>query len=238
LKKLHIMEFCLKFPMEKAIVKFGVARGDSQLLKIPGHSSSLKPKAYAPPTDPRRIRHHAGLNSVTQIAEDRGGKTTTQEYPRERRPMYNRKGPKAMQKVSAFGPAHAEQARKIYLMKGSHVLLSHHEHAQISTNGDQLHEQPMHQGQRVQYGTSSKKEVPLADMLEQNQTILKIVRISARPGKCTSKLRNSFDVEHNECARKEVGEMKPVNYKYGVGQKDMSSWTTLQILESLSSSKI
>jgi len=76
-------------------------------------------------------------------------------------------------------------------------------------------------------------------MLEWNETILKIARISARPGKCTSKLRNYFDVEHNECARKEVAKMKPLNYyKYGVGEKDMSSCTILQMLESISSSKI
>jgi len=130
-KKLHIMEFCSEFTMEKVIGKNAV---DSQLLNIPGHSSCLKAKAYAPPTYPRRIGHHAGLNSVTQIAQDHGGKTISQEYPRERRPMY-RKGPKAPQKVSAFGPAHAEQARKIYQMTGSHVMLSHHEQAHFSTNG-------------------------------------------------------------------------------------------------------
>jgi len=95
----------------------------------------------------------------------------------------------------------------------------------------------MHQGQRIQYRTSSKKEVP-ADLLEQNETNLKIARISARPGKCTSKLRNSFDVEHNECSRKEVAEMKPLNYKYGVGEKDMLSCTILQMLERISCSKV
>jgi len=227
------MEFCLNFSMEKVIGKY---RGNSQLLKIPRHSSCLMAKAYGPPIDPRRIGHPAGLNSVTQITQDHGGKTITQEYPRERRLMY-REGPKAAQKVSAFGPAHAEQARKIYQMKGSHVLLSHHEQAQISTNGGQLHEQRMHQGQRIQNGTSSWKEVQ-ADILEWNATILKIARISARPGKCTSKLRNSFDVEHNECSRKEVAEMKPLNYKYGVGEKDMLSCTILQMLERISCSKV
>merc|ERR1719233_2361919 len=120
----------------------------------------------------------------------------------------------------------------LYQMKGSQVLLSHHEQAQINTNRGQ----PVHGGQRFRYGTSSKKEVPFAEILEQNQTILKKVRISARPGKYTRKLRNSFDVERNECVRKEVAGMKPLTYKDGVGEKDISSSTILQMLESISSS--
>jgi len=240
----------------KVIGKNGFTIVDFRLLKIQGHSNCQMAHARTTPTDLSRIRNHSVLNSVTQIAPELGEKTIHGEYQGKSRPLY-RQVPKAMQQVAAFGPAHAEQARKLYQLKGtrhkhehkncliipnrsnichaSQILLSQHEQTHMSTNGDHLPIEPEDCGRRVQNETSCKKEVPLADMLEQNQPILKLVSISSRPGKDTCNQRKSPDVENRECAREEFVGKKPLNLKNGVGEKDFSSFTILQILENISS---
>merc|ERR550534_377591 len=215
--------------MEEVIGKNGFTTGDFQLLKIQGHSNCTTSQDHTTPTDLSRIRNHSVLNSVTQIASDLGGKTTHEEYQRKSQTLY-RKGPKTTQQVSAFGPAHAEQARKLYQLKRtrhkhrhknclilphrtniyhSSQKLSQHEQTQFSTNGGQPLKESEHCGQRVKNGTSCKKEVPLPDMLEQNQPILKLLTISSRPGKYTSKPGNSSDVENRDCTIKEFVGKKP-----------------------------
>jgi len=242
--------------MEKVIGKNGYTVGDFQLLNTQRHSNCLPAHAHTTPIDPSRICNHAVLNSVTQIASERRGKTTRGKYFGERQPLY-RQDPKAIQQVSAFGPAHAEQARKLYQFKGtthkhrhknslslphrcninygSVILLSQPEQTQNCRNGGQLPKESEHCGQRVQHGTSCKREVILANMLEQNQPILKWAKLSSRPGKYTSKMRNALNVEDCEYAREDFVGKKPLNYKNGVREKDLSSFTILQILESISS---
>jgi len=238
--------------MEKVIGKSRFPTGDSQL-NIHVNSNYFMAHAHITPTDPSRLRNDTVLNSVTQIPNLRE-KTTHGEFQGKTQPLC-RKAPKAKQQVSAFGPAHAEQARKLYQLKGfrhkqtqkkclglprrcnihygSEIMLSQHEQTQISTNGGQLPKDPTYNGRRVQHGTSGKKELPLDDMLEQNQPILKLVKISSRPDKYTCK--NTSNVEHSECAGEHFMEKKPLNFKKGVGGKDLSSLTILQILENISS---
>jgi len=164
------------------------------------------------------------------------------------------KGSKGIQQVSAFGPAHAEKARNLYQMKGlrhkqryknwlglphlcnihygSEIMLSQHEQTQ---NGVQVLKDPKYGGRRVQHGTSCKKEVPLDDMLEQNQRILKLVKISSRPDKYTCKQINTSNVGRSVCAGEHFVEKKPFTYKNEVCGKELSSLTILQVLESISS---
>jgi len=242
--------------MEKVIGKNGFTEGDFQLLNIQRHSNCLPARAHTTPIDLSVIRNHAVLNSVTQTASYLKGKTTYGEYHGERQPMC-RQGPKPIQQVSAFGPAHAEQARKLYQFKGtlhkhrhknslslphhcninhgSVILLSQPEHTQNCRNGGHLPKESKQCGQRVQHGTSCKREVIPANMLEQNQPILKWATLSSRPGKCTSKLRNALNVEDCEYAREDYVGKKPLNFKNRAGEKDLSSFTILQILENISS---
>jgi len=109
-------------------------------------------------------------------------------------------------------------------------MLSQHERTEVSTNGGQLPEDPKYLGRKVQHGTSCKKEVPLADMIEHNQPILKLVKISSRPDKYTCKQINTSNVEHCECAGEYLVEKKSLNYKNGVGGKDLTSLTILQLI--------
>jgi len=242
--------------MEKVIGRNGFTERDFQLLNIQRHSNCLPAHAYTTTTDPSRICNHAVLNSVTQIASDLREQTTRGEYQGESQPLY-RQGLKAIQKVSAFGPAHAEQARKLYqftetrhkhrhknslnlphscnIIHGSVILLSQPEQTQNCRNGGQLPKESEHCGQRVQHGTSYKREVILANMLEQTQPILKLAKISSRPGKYTSKLRNTLNVKDGGYAREDFVGKKPLNYENGVSEKDFSSFTILQLLEDISS---
>jgi len=99
--------------MEKVIGKNGFTTGDSQLLNIHVNSNCFTAHAHTTPADPSRIRNHTVLNSISQIPTNHRGKTTHGKFQGKSQPVF-RKGPKAMQQVSAFGPAHAEQARKFY----------------------------------------------------------------------------------------------------------------------------
>jgi len=242
--------------METVICKNGFTTGDSQLSNIHVNSNWFAAHVHITPTDPSRIRNHTVLNSVTQIPTNLRGKTTHGEFQVKSQPLC-RKGTKAMQQVSAFGPAHAEQARKFYQLKGfrnkqrhknclgvqrrcnihngSKIMLSQHEQTQVGTYGGQLLKDPKYRGRRVQHGTSCKKEVPLSDMNEQNQPILKLAKISSRPNKYTSKQINTSNVEHCECAGEHFLEKKPLSYKNGVGGKYVTSLTLLQILENIPS---
>jgi len=230
--------------MKKAIGKYRVTIKDSQLWKRQRHSNCHTAHTHA--TKPSRIRERVVSNSVTQVSSDHRGKPKRGEYQGESQPLY-RKGLKAMQQVSAFGPAHAEQARKLYHLKGtryeqrhenylilphrsnirygSQILLSQEEQAQISINEAQLHKEPVHHGRRVQFETT--------EMLEQSQPILKIATISERPGKFRGKLRNFSDVEHSGCERENCMEKKPFNYDDGLGDKGLSRLTILQLLENV-----
>jgi len=240
--------------MEKVIGKSRFPTGDSQL-NIHVNSNYFMAHAHITPTDPSRLRNDTVLNSVTQIPNLRE-KTTHGEFQGKTQPLC-RKAPKAKQQVSAFGPAHAEQARKLYQLKGfrykqrhknrlgkprrgnihngSEIMLSQHEQTQVGRNGDQLPEDPKYRGRRVQHETSCKKEVPLVDMIEQNQPILKLVKISSRPNKYTKKQINTSNVEHWECAGEHFLEKKPLGYKKRVRGKYVTSLTLLQILENRSS---
>jgi len=185
--------------MEKVVGKNGFTSGDSQLVNINVNSNSLTARVHTTPTDPSRIRNHKVLISGAQIPSNLRVKITHWEFPVKSQPLCH-KGPKAIQQVSAFGPANAEQARKLYQLKGfrhkqrhqnslglphrcninygSEIMLSQHEQTQISSNGGQLPKDPKYRGRSFQHGTSCKKEVPLSDKLEQNQSILKLAKIS------------------------------------------------------------
>jgi len=238
--------------MKKAIGKYRGTIKDSQLWKTQRHSNCHTAHTHDTPTKPSRIREHVVSNSVTQVSSDHRGKPKRGGwYQGESQPLCQ-KGLKAVQQVSAFGPAHAEQARKLYHLKGTRceqrqenylilphrsnirhgslILLSQQEQAQIRTNDSRIHKESVHV-KRVQFETSWKKEVPITEMLEQTQPILKIVTILERPGKCKGKLRNFSDVEHSKCERENCMEKKPFNYDDGVGENGSPRLTILQLLE-------
>jgi len=254
LKNLHIIKKS-NLIMKKAIAKYGITMRDSQLFKMQEHSTCHTARGHTTPTKPSRIRDHVVSNSVTQVSSEFRGKPIRGEYQGKSQPLFQ-KGLKAMQQVCAFGPAHAEKARMLYKLKGTRYqqrqenclvlphrsniycgsqILSQNELAQNCTNKGQLPKAPVQHGQRVQFGTSWNKEVPIADLLKHNKPILNILTISSRPGKYRRKLRSFSDVEHSECARDQFVEKQPSDYQSREAEKDLP---ILRILEKISNSNV
>jgi len=161
--------------------------------------------------------HPIFIRSSYEGAPGHGAEIISTRSPKEsQRSM--RGGSKVMRKVSAFGPAHAEQARKLYQIKrtqhekrlqsfestdrshvqsGRYITISKHDKAQVSTQGVQLPKDPVQYEQRVKYTNSGGKRVPAPEMPEPNQPILKIVTIAPRPNrKSAGKPKISSEVEY------------------------------------------
>jgi len=161
---------------------------------------------------------------------------------------------KVMQKVCAFGPAHAEQARKLYQIKrpqqedtlhcfeepehsdiysGRQVWISKHEKAQVYTNEVDLPKEPVHYEQRVIYRNCREKKGPPPEIFEPNQPILKIVKITPRPNRdCASPIAFSEAVQNGNSSDGFVKE-EPLTLEDKILQKGPYI-TILQILGEIS----
>jgi len=191
----------------------GAPANNCLLPKVLGNSNCVSMGTI----DPIYTRDPIFIRSSNEGAPGKGAEIKSTRSPTEsQRSM--RGGSKVMRKVSAFGPAHAEQARKLYQIKrtqhekrlqsfestdrshvqlGHYITISKHDKAQVSTQGVHLPKDPVQYEQRVKYTNSGGKRVPALEMHEPNQPILKIVTIAPRPNKeSTGKLKISSEVEH------------------------------------------
>jgi len=120
-----------------------------------------------------------------------------------KRPIH-RNFPKVKQKVSAFGPQHAERARRYYQTKRTqpiqefgqitippyrpsygHVQVSGHSQTQ-ATEGVDLRREPVlvtSLNKKALYTDSLKSQVPVPDTFQASENVLKIAKISTRPSK-------------------------------------------------------
>jgi len=158
-------------------------------------------------------------------------------------------------KISAFGPAHAEKARKLYQIKGKQAeqgpeFLPNHSHIQsvgytqksycqnanVSTNEVNITKDPVHYGQRVPHRKSTEDQVPISTMTDANQPILKIVKITPRPNEERARNpKSSSDAGDTEYTREGLVKNDPLNIEDRV-QQNYPCATILQILGEISSS--
>jgi len=228
----------------------GAPANNCLLPKVLGNSNCVTMGSIDPiyPRDPILIR------SSKEGVLANGAEIISTRSPREsQRSM--RGGSKVMRKVSAFGPAHAEQARKLYQIRrtqpekrlqsfesadrsrfqsGHYITISKHDKAQVSTQGVQLPKDPVQYEQRVKYTNSGGKRVPTPNMHEPNQPILKIVTIAPRPNKeSAGKPKISSEVEDAGKTREVF--MKEQPSKRGDKVQKVPCITILQILGEISS---
>jgi len=216
--------------------------------KAPGHQNCHVTRTAQ--TDTIRM----GLLPLTEGEVELGAKA---EYKKDIRgnQLMKRTGSKVTRKVDAFGPAHADQARKLYQFKGTQsnqndkswtnflnrsnnqfgrrILLTQNEQDPMSANiGPQL-EEPLYHGNRVHYIDLKKKQVPHPLMLELNQPILKIVTITPRPNvKYERKAKISYNAKHSKTSEAELLEKdEPQNSGDKTKQKSL---TIFQILGGIS----
>jgi len=228
----------------------GAPANNCLLPKVLGNSNCVGMGSIDPiyPRDPIFIR------SSNEGALVNGAEIISTRSPREsQRSM--RGGSKVMRKVSAFGPAHAEQARKLYQIRrtqhekglqnfestdhshfqsGRYITISKHDKAQVSTQVVQLPKDPVQYEQRVKYTNSGGKRVPAPEMHEPNQPILKIVTIAPRPNKeSAGKPKISSEVEYVGKSREVF--VKELPSKLGNKVQKVPCITIFQILDEISS---
>jgi len=216
---------------------------------VPGHQNFHV--THTAQTD--KIR--TSFESLTEGVVELGAKSNYQKDLRENQQL-KRAGSKVTRKVAAFGPAHADQARKLYQFKatqpirsdkiwtsflsssnmqfGRHILLSHHEQDLMSANGGHLLEEPVYHRNLVHYIDLKKKWAPSSLQLE-SQPILKIVTISPRPnGASARKSKISFNAKHLKTFKAGLVKDERVNSEDKTKQKDPSRLTIFQILGEIS----
>jgi len=228
----------------------GATANNCLLPKVLGNSNCVSMGSIDPiyPRDPVLI------GSLNEGVLANGAAIISTRSPREsQRSM--RGGSKVMRNVSAFGPAHAEQARKLYQIRrtqnekrlqsfestdrsgfqsGHYITISKHDKAQVSTQGVQLPKDPVQYEQRVRYTNSGVKRVPTPNMHEPNQPILKIVTIAPRPNKDSAgKPKISSEVEYVGKSREVFEKEQPS--KFGDMIQKVPCITILQLLGEVSS---
>jgi len=239
--------------MKKVKGYIGVLANDCQLCKVLGHSNSHK--FHAATTHTVQICGPLVTGSLSGATGENGVKSKSTNNQSESRKLVLREASKVMPKISAFGPAHAEKARKLYHCKGIQAeqgpkFLSNHSHiqpdghmqksycqnAEVCTNEIQITKDPVHYGQRVPNRESSEDQVPISTVADANQPILKIVTITPRPNEeRASKQKRSSDAGENVYSREGLVRNDPLNIEGRVGQNYPCA-TILQILGELSSS--
>jgi len=230
----------------------GAPVNDCGQLKVIGHSNCDEISLAV--IDPKQVCDPIFTRSLNEFEVGVGAKIKGTRSLRESQ-IWTHSGSKVMQKVSAFGPAHAEQARKLYQVKrsqqedtlncfeepestdvhsGRHVWLSKNEKAQVSTNGFHLPEEPIHYEQRVIYRKCGEKKGPLPEIFEPNQPILKIVKITPRPNRDCASPKTSSDVGQIGNPSDRFVKEEPLTIEDKILRKGPCI-TTLQILGEISS---
>jgi len=167
---------------------------------------------------------------------------------RESKRPVHRNFPQIKQEVSAFGPKHAEHARRFYQSKRTQPIQEFPQvivpsfrpnsgpmqvpgHRQTRVTGGGLHGRSLNQ--TALYTDSLKSQKPVPDTSESCETVLKIAKISRRPSKkLTTKAKTSFGFG-----------VKLLNHKVGRGsvkksddfhdsgcERDLSNAPVFQIL--------
>lgn len=159
---------------------------------------------------------------------------------------------KVMQNVFAFGPAHAEQARKLYQVKKTQhdesqtgynvskrfnhqyarrILISNHESGQSVNHTSSFAKRPSSIPNEC-YAQSQKIRVQQSLML---QPLVRIATIQQRPnGKSVSKPEHSLDIECNVYNMKGFVKEEPLKCEDKIGSK----CTIFQLLGEMSSLSI
>jgi len=162
--------------------------------------------------------------------------------------------PKISEKISAFGPKHAEHARRFYQAKGLipqdslQIAVPTHEpnyrpmqvsnHIQIPITkgcyflGEQVFDTSVNHA--AYHGESIKNQVRAAVTPSSNETILKVAKISPRPSKKQLiKTKTLFVKLINNRVEKSLGE-KSVDFQASGHETDLSNAPLFQILGEIS----
>jgi len=239
--------------MKKAKGCTGLATIDYKLGKVLGHSNSHK--FYTATTHTVQICGPLVTGSLCGATGENGAKSKRTNNQSESRKLVLRKAAKVMQKISAFGPAHAEKARKLYQIKGiraergpeflpnhshiqpvGYIQKSYCQHAEVSTNEVNITKDPVHYGQRVPHRKSTEDQVSVSTATDENQPILKIVTITPRPNaERARKPKSSSDAGETVYSREGLVKNIALNNKDRV-QQNYPCATILQILGEISGS--
>jgi len=239
--------------MKKVKGNIGVPTNDCQLCKVLGHSNSHK--FHTATTHTVQICGPHIIGSLSGATGENGVKSKSTNNQSESRKLVLREASKVVPKISAFGPAHAEKARKLYQIKGkqaeqgpeflanqSHMQLdgytqkSYCQNANVSTNEVNITKDPVHYGQRVPHRKSTEDWVPISTMTDANQPILKIVTITPRPNEERARNpKSSTDAGDIVYTREGLVKNDPLNIEDRV-QQNYPCATILQILGEISSS--
>jgi len=239
--------------MKKVKGCIGVPANDCQLCKVLGHSNSHK--FHTATTHNVQICGPPITGSLSGATGENGAKIKSTNNRSESRKLDMREASKVMPKISAFGPAHAEKARKLYQSKGiqtekgpefspSHFHIQpvgflqklYCQNAEVSTNEINITKDPVHYGQRVPHRKSSEDQVPISKVTDANQPILKIVTITPRPNEERArKPKSSSDAGETVYSREGLVRNDPLNIEDRV-QQNYPCATILEILGEISSS--
>jgi len=153
-----------------------------------------------------RFDSHMASNTTEPISNINSRVSEGAAYGRSKeakRPVYSN-FPKIKQEVSAFGPKHAEHARRVYQLKGTQPLqkfgqimvppyrpnydpmqVSRDRKSQVTKGsyllGEHVHDRSVNQ--TTLYTESLKGQVPVPVISKPYETVLKVARISPRPNK-------------------------------------------------------
>jgi len=239
--------------MKKAKGYIGVPTNDCKRCKVLGHSCSHK--FYTATTHTVHICGPPITGSSSGATGENEAKSKSSNNQSESRKLVLREASKVMQKISAFGPAHAEKARKLYQIKGiraergpeflpnhshiqpvGYIQKSYCQHAEVSTNEVNITKDPVHYGQRVPHRKSTEDQVSVSTATDENQPILKIVTITPRPNaERARKPKSSSDAGETVYSREGLVKNIALNNKDRV-QQNYPCATILQILGEISGS--
>lgn len=236
--------------MKKVKGNIGVHINDCQLCKVLGHSDSHK--FHKATTHTVQICGPPITGSLSGATGENGVKSKSNNNQSESRKLVLREASKVVPKISAFGPAHAEKARKLYQITGKQAeqgpeFLPNHSHIQpvgytqksycqnanVSTNEVNISKDPVHYGQSVPHRKSTVNQVPISTMTDANQPILKIVKITPRPNEERARNpKSSSDAGDTVYTREGLVKNDPLN----IEQQNYPCATILQILGEISNS--
>jgi len=231
--------------MVKVNGSIGARTNDCGGLKVIGHSNCDEISLAV--IDPMQVCDPIFTRSSKEFEVGVRGNINGTRSLRENQ-IWTHSGSKVMQKVSAFGPAHAEQARKLYQIKKSQQrdtlhcfeepersdVHSGNKKAQVSTNNVDLPKEPVHYEQRVIYRNCREKTGPLPEIFEPNQPILKIVKITPRPNRVCVGAKKSSEVGQIGNPSDRFVKEEPLTIEDKILQKGPCI-TILQILGEISS---
>jgi len=238
--------------MKKAKRYIGVPTNDCKRCMVLGHSNSHK--FYTATAHTVQICGPPITGSLSGATGENGAESKSTNHQSGSRKLVFREASKVMQKISAFGPAHAEKARKLYQIKGSQAdqgpeFLPNHSHiqpvgyiqksncqnAEVSTNEANIPKDPVHYGQRVPHRKSTEDQVSISTATDENQPILKIVTITPRPNEERARKPKSFSyAEETVHSREGLVKKDQLNIE-DRAQQNYPCATILQILGEISS---